>query len=97
MNHSGPKPETQNRREMCRSALRYLALGGITVLSAGLIVRRTASSAPASCRRSLSCRECAAFDHCRLRNRTRTTSDVQKGTVPFSFHENRDSPQGDAR
>ena len=54
-----------SRREMVRSALRYLALGGISLTSAGLIARSVASSAAGGCPRS-PCGDCAAIDHCNL-------------------------------
>jgi hypothetical protein len=50
------------RREMCRTTLRCLALGGIAVLS-GTLVERAAS---AGCRRAVSCRDCAALGKCDL-------------------------------
>jgi hypothetical protein len=55
------EPQT-TRREMCRTTLRCLALGGITVLS-GVLVGRTMSG---GCRRQVSCRDCAALGDCGL-------------------------------
>ncbi len=63
MNHLAAK--RQNRREMFRSTLRYLALGGISLTSAGLIARGVGASAE-GCRRRLSCGGCAAIVHCNL-------------------------------
>ena len=64
MHHTTAK--RQSRREMFRSTLRYLALGGISLASAGLIARGVASSAAGGCRRSASCGDCEAIARCRL-------------------------------
>ena len=56
----------QSRREMFRSTLRYLALGGISLASARLISRGAASRAEGGCRRSASCVNCAAIGRCKL-------------------------------
>jgi hypothetical protein len=64
MNHDAePQP---SRREMFRSGLRYLALGGISLMSAGLIARGAASSAQGGCRWSPSCGDCPAITCCKL-------------------------------
>lgn len=59
-------PFLLSRREMFRSTLRYLALGGISLTSAGLIARGVASSAAGGCLWSSSCGDCAAIAHCNL-------------------------------
>ena len=64
MHHTTAK--RQSRREMLRSTLRYLALGGISLASAGLIARGAASPAQGGCRRSPSCGNCAAITYCKL-------------------------------
>lgn len=64
MNHTAAR--RQNRREMFRSTLRYLALGGISLGSAGLIARAVTSPAQGGCRRWPSCRDCAALAQCTL-------------------------------
>ena len=55
-----------NRREMVRSGLRYLALGGIAVFSAGLLLRDALAPGANRCRRSPCCRGCAVLADCRL-------------------------------
>jgi hypothetical protein len=64
MNHAAE--QQPSRREMFRTALRYLALGGISLTSAGLIARGAASPAQGGCRWSPSCGDCAAIAHCNL-------------------------------
>jgi len=54
-----------NRLELLRSTARYLALGGLSLVSAGLIVRGGGSSA-AACGRRCGCRGCPALAHCQL-------------------------------
>jgi len=66
MNCSNSKEPARSRREMFRSTARYLALGGISLLSAGLIAKGTTSSAGGRCRRSFDCRNCAAVAYCQL-------------------------------
>jgi len=64
LNHAAePQP---SRREMFRSAVRCLALGGISLMSAGLIARGAASPVQGGCRRSPSCGDCTAVTHCKL-------------------------------
>jgi hypothetical protein len=55
-----------NRRELFRSTLRYLALGGISLTSAGLIARGVAPPAGGGCRQSPSCAGCGAIARCEL-------------------------------
>ena len=71
--HPNPLPEGEgdspgslslNRREMCRTALRWTALGGIAMLSAGLIGKRAGGGA--GCRRADACRQCGLLAECRL-------------------------------
>jgi hypothetical protein len=54
--------DLQTRREMCRTALRCLALGGVGLLSAALVGRSSAEGCP----RQAPCRDCAALAACRL-------------------------------
>jgi len=56
----------QSRREMFRGSARYLILGGLAVLSAGLVARGSGSSARDRCPRSSRCRDCTAFSDCGL-------------------------------
>ena len=56
----------QSRREMFRSSARYMALGGLALLSAGLLARPRGSPARSRCRRAVACRRCAALANCRL-------------------------------
>jgi hypothetical protein len=58
--------EKQTRREMFRNMVRYLALGGIGLLWAGLYVRSAQNPAPGPCSQSLSCGGCASFNQCTL-------------------------------
>jgi hypothetical protein len=58
--------EKQTRREMCRNMVRYLAVGGIGLLWAGLYVRSAGNPTPGSCSQSLSCGGCASFNQCNL-------------------------------
>jgi hypothetical protein len=68
-----------NRRELVRSGLRYLALGGVSLLWAGLAIRGSLAPCPSSlapgpwplisggrCPRQLPCAQCAALPQCRL-------------------------------
>ena len=65
MNHA--TEQQPSRREVFRTALRYLALGGISLMSAGLIARGAASPAQGGCRWSPSCATCPMpTAHCRL-------------------------------
>ena len=63
---SDPAATHQTRREMFRSCLRYLALGGVSLVSAGLIGRGTASPATDGCCRSPYCGDCGAIAGCEL-------------------------------
>ena len=55
--------EQQSRRELLRSAARYLALGGLCLASGGLIVR----AVDGSCyRRSVHCGDCEKLARCEL-------------------------------
>ena len=56
--------QEKNRREMFRTSARWLALGGIGLLSGGLIVR--GSGKTAECRQSASCHDCATLARCTL-------------------------------
>ena len=64
MNH--PTKPRQSRREMFRSSVRYLALGGVSLVCGRLILKVAESPAEESCRRPLACRDCAALAECRL-------------------------------
>jgi hypothetical protein len=61
--HTAKRP---SRREILRSTLRYLGLGGICLGSAGLIARGAASPDQGGCRWSPSCGDCAALADCTL-------------------------------
>jgi hypothetical protein len=63
---SNPAEEKQTRREMCRNIVRYLALGGIGLLWAGLYVRSARNPAPNTCSQSLPCGGCTSFSQCTL-------------------------------
>ena len=54
-----------NRRQILHSLLRYTTLAGIGLLSGGLLLKRSVSSAK-SCTRGFSCGDCAALADCRL-------------------------------
>ena len=58
--------QKQTRREMCRGLLRYVALGGLGLVWAGLYVRSARSSATNSCTQSLSCGGCMLLEQCNL-------------------------------
>jgi hypothetical protein len=64
MNHR--TTQQQSRRELLRSTLRYLALGAVSLASAGLVSRGAVSSGEGGCRWSPSCGDCAAIARCRL-------------------------------
>jgi hypothetical protein len=75
MNQKAEQP--QDRREMCRDAVRYLALGGIVLLSGGLITRDVGRGRSDRCpntgavvrlpqEQHLVCRDCAALAECPL-------------------------------
>jgi hypothetical protein len=51
---------------MCRSVARLLAGGGIVLVSAALVGRDLGMFGARPCRRSSTCRDCPAFDGCRL-------------------------------
>ncbi len=63
---SDPAATHQNRREMFRSCLRYLALGGISWVSARLISRGAGSPAADGYCWSQTCGDCAAVAGCEL-------------------------------
>jgi hypothetical protein len=56
------KGDRSTRRELLASSVRYVALGGLTLLSAGLVMRRGNPICP----RLPDCRDCAALDRCGL-------------------------------
>jgi hypothetical protein len=53
--------DQQTRRELCASLIRYAALGGITLWSAGLI-----RGGGKTCRQSIACGQCAKLADCAL-------------------------------
>lgn len=55
-----------DRREWLRSALRSAAVGGVTLVSAALLLRGERPEERASCRRALACRDCGQLADCRL-------------------------------
>lgn len=58
--------QQESRREMfCRLA-RYLVLGGISLVSAGLIIREVVLPCEGRRRGPLGCRDCAARARCKL-------------------------------
>jgi len=67
-----------NRREACRSALRCLALGGVTLFSAALICRRRETSDRKPCRTPLACRACKALAGCSLPQALAAQRDTQR-------------------
>jgi len=73
-----PTAKRQSRREMFRSTLRHLALGGISLASAGLIARGAAPPAKGGCRRSPACGNCAAIAHCKLPRALAARKDNQR-------------------
>jgi hypothetical protein len=84
------RPEQQqNRRELCRDTLRYLAAGGIALFSAGLIVKGAGRSAKGRCAKSLACRDCAALAGCDLPaalSAKRATASTVSGRVRETHH-----------
>ena len=78
-----PGEQVQNRREMFRSALRYLAFGGIGLLSAGLIFRQDRSSTrtEVACplfRPPLGCGNCTALAGCKLPAAAAARKDIMR-------------------
>jgi hypothetical protein len=67
--HSG---QTQTRREMCRSLLRYLVVGGMGVGWAGLYLRAARNIASASCDRAEPCADCTLLERCKLPQAAKT-------------------------
>ncbi len=63
---SQPAQRQPTRREVLRSSARYLALGGVTLMSAGLIAGRSGRWATDCDRRLSACRDCAVLNDCRL-------------------------------
>jgi electron transport complex protein RnfB len=61
MNDSPPR---QTRRELCTSAIRYLALGGVTLLTGGLVYRGARARGRAPCPPAAGCEGCAALAEC---------------------------------
>ncbi len=55
-----------NRREACRGAIRWLALGGVTLFSGRLLTRSLSARAGGSCPQLLACRDCADREQCAL-------------------------------
>ncbi|MFH1267374.1 MAG: hypothetical protein ABIK89_16745 [Planctomycetota bacterium] len=56
----------ESRRAMLRSAARSFVLGGLAVLSAGLLARGKGASAESRCPRPGICRRCAVLASCSL-------------------------------
>ncbi len=61
-----PPERAQSRRQMFRRCLRYAALGGLALLSAGVLARGTDSRRKGPCARPLPCGGCPALARCRL-------------------------------
>lgn len=55
-----------DRREWLGSTLRSAAVGGVTLVSAALLLRRASPQGQTSCRRALACRDCGQLADCRL-------------------------------
>lgn len=55
-----------DRREWFRGALRSAAVGGVTLVSAVLLLRGASPEERTSCRRALDCRDCGQLADCRL-------------------------------
>ena len=55
-----------DRREVLRGSVRWAATLGLSLLSAGLLIRNPGSSAEDRCRRSRRCRGCAKLADCSL-------------------------------
>ncbi len=61
MNDSQPRP---TRRELCTSAIRWLALGGVTLLTGGLIYRGARTRGKMAGPPATACEGCAALAEC---------------------------------
>ncbi len=70
MNNSPDSAKTfekrQTRREMCRSLVRYLVLGGMGLVWAVLSIRSVRNSHAAPCVQSLSCCGCPLINQCEI-------------------------------
>ena len=62
-----PDEQPPDRRELLRSAARWLAGGGICLGSAGLIARSASTGTDDRCRVAGDCRDCAVLARCGLR------------------------------
>lgn len=58
--------QPQDRREMFWTSVRYLALGGIGLLSAGLIAPGSGPPGRGRCGQPVSCGDCRAIARCTL-------------------------------
>jgi hypothetical protein len=58
--------EKQTRREMCRSLVRYLAIGGMGIVWAGLCIRSARNSTGKCCTQSPLCGGCTLLEQCNL-------------------------------
>lgn len=55
-----------DRRQLLTGAARYAALGGLALLSGGLLVKRAGMSEEQRCRADQRCCDCAAWSRCDL-------------------------------
>jgi hypothetical protein len=77
------EPQTCNRREACRTAIRWLALAGIGGGTAALAVRGGASGA--ACPGANACGACPAWDTCTL-PQAAARSDLPNAQKPSNNH-----------
>ena len=84
-----PHEQRQTRRELCASVIRYAALGGITLWSAGL-VRRGGKS----CRQAIACGQCAKLDGCTLPQAAAAKIVASRRVYPGGIGTRRDKPGG---
>lgn len=60
-----PRERPHNRRQWLGSTLRYAAVAGISLLSAGLLMRRGADAAAGRCPAPVDCGNCSARQGCK--------------------------------
>jgi hypothetical protein len=62
--HTPLEPTDRSRRRWLAGCVRYSVLGGLSLLSAGLVVRSLRSPGAAGCPRNTACRDCTAWSGC---------------------------------